>query len=258
VKLLVVVLENHSAQAVGQGMPQLAATAKRYGRATRSFALTHPSLPNYLAIAGGSTFGVRDDNLPAAHPLTGPSVFGQVLASGKPAKSYVEDMTGTCATRPSGRYAVKHNPWAYFTAERTACRRYDLPAGTPTHGALRNDISAGALPTFSLLIPDLCNDAHDCSLGTADDWLHRWLTVLLAGPDFRAGRLAVVITFDEDDRHSGNHIFTAVLHPSLHGKVVGTALDQYSLSTAVSGLAGQRGLRQAAKATNLLAAFGLA
>jgi hypothetical protein len=256
-KLLVVVLENHSAGDAVRQMPRLAAAAARYGRATRSFAMTHPSLPNYLAIAGGSTFAISDDLGPAQHILAGPSVFGQLLAAGKVAKTYAEGMTGACALRSGGRYAVKHNPWPYFATERAACRRYDLPAGTPARGALSNDISAGSLPTFALLIPDLCHDAHDCSLGTADRWLHDWLRALLAGPDFRAGRLAVVVTFDEDDSHAGNHIFTAVLHPSLHGKVVSTRLDHAALSRAVSGLADRGGLRGAAHVTNLLSAFGL-
>jgi hypothetical protein len=258
VKLLVVVLENHSAQDISQGMPQLVSAANQYGRASQSYGASHPSLPNYLTIAGGSNFGVQDDNLPAVHPLSGSSVFGQVLAAGKVAKTYAEGMPTNCAVRSSGRYAVKHNPWAYFTAEHAACRRYDVPAGTPVNGALHNDIAAGTLPTFGLLVPDLCHDAHDCSLGTADSWLQGWLRPLLAGPDFRSGRLAVVVTFDEDDHRSGNHIFTAVLHTSLHGKNVTTHLDHLALSRAASGLVGQQGLRDAAGATNLLAAFGLA
>jgi phosphatidylinositol-3-phosphatase len=110
-KLLVVVMENHSAASATDGMPTLAAAAARYGSATQSFGLTHPSLPNYLAIAGGSTFGVHDDNLPKVHPLSGSSVFGQVLAAGKVAKTYAEGMARNCQLTSGGQYAVKHNPW---------------------------------------------------------------------------------------------------------------------------------------------------
>jgi hypothetical protein len=107
--------------------------------------VTHPSLPNYLAIAGGSTFGVRDDKSPAAHPLAGQSVFGQVLAAGGTAKTYAEAMPSNCATSAEGRYAVKHNPWPYFAdaGERAACRRYDVPSGTPARGALHDDVTPG-------------------------------------------------------------------------------------------------------------------
>jgi phosphatidylinositol-3-phosphatase len=259
-KLLVVVLENHSARNAASGMPGLAAAAERYGRATHSFGLTHPSLPNYLAIAGGSTFGVRDDNAPAAHPLPGSSVFRQVLAAGKVAKTYAEGMTTNCQVSSRGRYAVKHNPWAYFRspAERHACLRNDVPAGTPTNGALHHDIAAGTLPTFGLLIPDLCNDAHDCPLSTADRWLHSWLGPLVASRDFRTGRLAIVVTFDEDHGDAKNNILTAVLHQRLHGSKVAERLDHNALSHAVSRLVGEPPLRNAAAAPDLLAAFGLA
>jgi acid phosphatase len=241
-------------------MPALAAAAARYGRATQSFGLTHPSLPNYLAIAGGSTFGVRDDGVPAAHPLPGPSVFGQVLAAGKVAKTYAEGMTDNCQVHSSGRYVVKHNPWAYFTSptERAGCLRYDVPAGTPTDGALHSDIVAGALPTFGLLIPDMCNDAHDCSLATADRWLQNWLGPILSGQDFLSGRLAVVVTFDEDDHKANNNILTAVLHRQLRGRTVTVRLDHNALSHAVSRLVDARPLRNAETAPDLLEAFGLA
>src|SRR4051812_37211498 len=113
-------------------MQRLAALAANGGGASRYYALTHPSLGNYLAIAGATTFHVRDDEGPARHPLSGPSVFGQVLSAGRVAKTYAEGMPGHGVTTSSGRYAVKHNPWAYFTdtAERAGCRRYDVPAGS--------------------------------------------------------------------------------------------------------------------------------
>jgi hypothetical protein len=261
-KLLVVIMENHSASVAAGGMPTLAAAAAQYGRATQSFGLTHPSLPNYLAIAGGSTFGVHDDQDPDAHPLSGSSVFGQVLAAGKIAKTYAEGMKTPCQLQATsgGSYAVKHNPWTYFTSpsERAGCLRDDVPSGTPVSGALHDDIAAGTLPTFGLLIPDLCNDAHDCQLSIADSWLRGWLGPLTAGQDFRSGRLAIVVTFDEDDRHAGNNILTAVLYVGLHGKTVTEHLDHLALSHSVSRLVGAPPLRDAAKSPDFLGAFGLA
>ena len=259
-KLLVVVMENHSAASATDGMPTLAAAAARYGSATQSFGLTHPSLPNYLAIAGGSTFGVQDDNLPAVHPLSGSSVFGQVLAAGKVAKTYAEGMASNCQLTSGGQYAVKHNPWPYFTspAERAGCLRYDVPAGTPASGNLHDDMAAGTLPTFGLLIPDLCNDAHDCSLSTADNWLRGWLRPLMASQDFRSGRLAIVVTFDEDHRDANNNILTAVLDQRLHGSKVTARLDHTALSRSISRLVGASPLRDAATAPDFLGAFGLA
>jgi acid phosphatase len=260
-KLIVVVLENHNSCAADRGLPHLAALAARYAKAEQYYAVAHPSLPNYLTIAGGSTFSIRDDRSPAAHPLDGQSVFGQVIAAGKVAKTYAEGMQRNCQ-QDQGKhdpYAVRHNPWTYFTApaERQACQHYDVPAGTPAVGTLHDDLAAGNLPTFSLLVPDLCNDAHDCPLGTADTWLTAWLDAITAGPDFTTGHLAVVVTFDEDDKHAHNRVLTVVLHPRLHGVVVQARLDHTALNRAASELAAATPLRDAANAPDLLAAFGL-
>lgn len=251
-KVLLVVLENHSRQAALDGMPHLRTQAERYAVATRSYAVTHPSLPNYLAIAGGSTFGVRDDRPPSRHPLAGTSVFEQVRASGRSVRTYAEGMTRSCQTSDQGRYVVKHNPWAYFVDERAACRRFDVPAGTPSGGALRDDVRAGTLPSFGLLVPDRCNDAHDCSLEAADRWLARWLEVVEAGRDFRSGRLLVIVTFDEDDHDAGNHILTVFMHPRLRSATIGARFDQYAVSGLVSRLVGAPPLRRAGSAADLL------
>ena len=80
-KVLVFMVENHSLGEMRAQMPWTAALADRYGYATSYHAMTHPSLPNYLAIAGGSTFGVTDDRDPSSHPVSGPSVFGEALAA---------------------------------------------------------------------------------------------------------------------------------------------------------------------------------
>lgn len=256
-KLLVIVEENHSLRRALSGMPYLASQASRYGLATGYRALTHPSLPNYLAIAGGSTFGVTDDAYPSAHRLIGASVFGQVLAAGGTAKTYAEAMSGNCQPVSTDSYAVKHNPWAYFIDERAACQRYDVPAGSPTAGALHSDVVHATLPTFGMLIPDVCNDAHNCSLGTADAYLRSWLPQIEAGPDFTSGRLAVVITFDEAEGGAGNHVMTVVVARQLHGVTVSVPLNHYSITAAADSLVGAAPLREAAHATNLLRAFGL-
>jgi phosphatidylinositol-3-phosphatase len=258
-KVLVVVLENHSQEEARAQMPHLAAFADRYGYADSWYAVAHPSLPNYLELAGGSTFGIGDDHGPRHHPLSGPSVFGQLISQGHTAATYAEGMTTPCEQNNDGRYAVRHNPWAYFTdpGERSACNQFDVPSGTPASGELHDAVAAGALPAYSLLVPDTCNDAHNCSLAAADGWLGDWLSVLEAGPDFTSGRLAVVVTFDEDDHHAGNHVFTAVGAAQLHGQVVSTQFTHASLAAVPSRLAGLPPLRDAQGSPDVLQAFGL-
>ena len=256
-KLLVVMIENESRIHALWGMPRLTATAKASGIATNYRAITHPSLPNYLAIAGGSTFGVTDDASPGSHSLNGPSIFGQALAKGATAKTYAESMPTKCSLVPAGRYAVKHNPWTYFSdpAERAACEKFDVPAGTTSAGALRDDVTKGTLPTVGMLIPNLCNDAHDCPLSVADGWLAKWLITLRRGPDWTSGRLAIVVTFDEDDYSEGNHVLTVVMAPGISHQTVGRHLDHYSLTRYADELIGAPLLRSAQRATSLAAAF---
>jgi phospholipase C len=258
-KIIVVVLENHSVISALTAMPFLASQAKASARASNYYAVTHPSLPNYLALAAGSTFGVTNDTSPGYHRLAGPSVFGQVIARHRTAKTYAEGMTKNCQVTNTGRYAVKHNPWAYFASagERSLCLKYDVAAGSTTSGNLHRDVAAGLLPSFSMLIPDVCHDAHDCSLATADSWLKAWLRQIEAAPDYRAGRLAVIVTFDEDDRHAANHVLTAVLHPARRGVVVTRRLTHYSLSATASRLVGAPPPHSAAGTPDFLAAFGL-
>lgn len=251
-KLLVFVVENHSLDQMRAAMPFTTALGKQFAVATSYRAVTHPSLPNYLAMTGGSTFGVTDDGPPSRHSTDQPSVFGQALALGKAARLYAEGMPGTCATDNSGRYAVKHNPWAYYLSERSACARYDVPAG-----ALGKDGAAGDLPNAGMVVPDLCNDAHDCDLSVADEWLRTEIEAVMSGPDWRAGHLALVVTADEDDRSQDNLVLTAVAHPSLRAAVVTTPLTHYSLARLYSEVLGAQPLGEAAAAPSMAAAFGL-
>jgi len=251
-KVLAFVVENHSLRQMRQGMPWLNNLAKKYGYATRYHAIRHPSLPNYLAIAGGKTFGVTDDLDPSDHPISSASVFGRAIRSGGTATTYAEGMASRCQLTSSGRYAVRHNPWAYFTRERKLCRHHDVQLSQ-----LQADVDAGTLPNVGMVVPDLCNDAHDCGLSTADRWLRRKVGMVLGGPDFASGGLAVVVTADEDDRQSGNRVLTVVAHPSLDHRVVRKGLTHYSLSRAYAEAGGFKPLGKAAGARSLLTAFGL-
>lgn len=254
-KVLAFVEENHSLAQMQTGMPYTYGLAKQYGYASSYAATTHPSLPNYLAIAGGDTFGVTDDNAPSSHPINAQTVFGQAIAKGKTAKSYMDGMPSGCSLSSGGtKYAVKHNPWAYFTpsAERSGCNSYDVP-----ETRLQSDITAGTLPNVGLVSPNLCNDAHDCSLSTADSWFKSRMQAIMAGPDWKSGHLAVVLTADEDDRNSGNKVLTVVAHPSQQANVVSTPLTHYSLTRLFEDVVGASHLRNAATAPNMATAFGL-
>lgn len=256
-KILVIMEENHStAEVFPTGMPYLWHLARRYGYASDYSAVTHPSLPNYLAIFSGSAFNDPPDCSPApgcSYPR--PSVFGQALALGKTARAYQESMPAPCDHSDSGDYAVRHNPWAYVPAEAAACRAGDVPSGAPSGGALASDVRAGTMPDVGLLTPNLIHDAHDGTLGQADAWLRRWIPVLMSGPDWQHHRLAVVVVFDEGE--TSNQVPFVLIAPGLSGAVIHQRLDHYALTRLIDGVISAPPLRRAAGAPDLAQQLGL-
>ena len=172
--------------------------------------------------------------------------------AGHTARVYADAMPSPCLLTSADQYAVRHNPWTYFVDERSQCGTFDLPL---THFA--DDVRAGRLPDAGMVVPDICHDAHNCSLAIADSWLRQEAGLAMSGPDFRAGRLAIVVTADEDDRSQDNTVLTVMDHPSLHHVVVGSPLTQLSLSRLYTEVLGTPPLRDAATAPSMATAFRL-
>jgi phospholipase C len=203
--------------------------AAKCGLATNYFAITHPSLPNYLAATSGSDWGIADDNPPAAHALAHPSIFSQVAAAGMTWRSYDESMPARCALSSSGQYAVKHNPAAYYTGIRRACTRWDVPL---------SDLRLDSLPSFAFVTPNVCDDMHDCSVSTGDVWLKRWVTRIVAGSAYSSGTTALFVTFDEGSG-SSNRVATVVVSPTTPpGTRARAWFDHYSLLKTTEQLLG--------------------
>jgi acid phosphatase len=257
-KILVIMEENHSVQqAFPSGMPYLWSLAQQHAYATDWSDVAHPSLPNYLAIFAGSAFNEPNDCPPApgcSYP--GPSVFGQALARGETAKAYEESMPQPCDGGFAGDYDVNHNPWAYFPSESASCRANDVPAGTPGNGALAGDVRAGALPDVGLITPNLMHDGHDGTLAQADAWLRDWIPVLMSGPDWRSGRLAIVVVFDEGE--TTEQVPFVLMAPGLSGVKITASANQYALTRLIDDVIGAPPLREAGSATSLAPLLGAA
>jgi hypothetical protein len=247
-------MENKSSDAV-IGSPQAPfenRLARECGLAADYHGIAHPSLPNYLAATGGSTFGVTDDAPASDHPVPGESLFGQVDGAGQTWRAYEESMPSPCRLTPVGRYAVRHNPAAYFTELRSACRVDDVG-----FDAAGRDIASGSLPSFAFVTPDVCSDTHDCPVSTGDAWLQVFLTRLLDGANYRAGDTVLILTWDEAEG-GGTTVPTIVVAPSVRpGTVVNRNLDHYSLLRTTEDLLGLAPLRNAASASSMAPAFGL-
>jgi hypothetical protein len=243
-----VVMENHSyGQIVGNSQaPYENQLASQCGLATNYHAISHPSLPNYIALTSGSDQGITDDNDPSSHPLDVPSIFSQLSSSGS--RSLEESMPSNCAQSSSGEYAVKHNPEAYYTNLGTDCGNYDVPLGSTP------DLSA----KFTFVTPNLIDDMHDGTISQGDAWLQSFMSQVFQTPEWQAGNTAVFVTFDEDDGTSGNHVYTAVVAPSVKpGTQDATAFSHYSLLRTTEDLLGLPAIGNAATATGMEQAFNL-
>lgn len=257
-KVLQILEENHGTSAALKGMPYFASLAKTYGYASNYSALTHPSLPNYLALTGGSTFGVTKDVDPSSTNITSQSLFGEVFAAGKIAKSYHESMPQNCdGNDTETAYSVHHNPWTYFSSEQLQCTLFDVPLGDQTTGQLALDVKLG-LPDYSLVVPDNDNDAHDGTLAGADGWLKSWLPIIMSGSDYQNGNLAIVITFDESEKTSkSNLVPTVVISPTTSHITSSKAFNHYSLLRTTEDILGVPLLGKSAKATSMVGTFHL-
>jgi len=248
-------MENHAYGSVigSSTAPFENSLAKQCGSATNNNGVSHPSLPNYLAATGGSTFGVTNDADPSAHKIGADSIFGQIAQAGLTWRSYNESMPSNCDTTSSGSYAVKHNPATYYIAIRAACGTNDVAL----EGHLDRDVAAGSLPSFAFVTPNLCNDTHDCPVRVGDAWLATWIPKLLAGPNYSSGNTLIVVTWDEGEGGS-NRIPTIVVGPSVPvGTVAAQRFDHYALLRTTEDLFGLAHLQAAASAPSMASAFGL-
>ena len=232
-------MENRDyAAVVGAGdAPYENALAAKCGLLTNYHSISKPSLPNYIAATSGSTQGIGDNDPPSAHPLAATNLFSQVKSAGRQWRSYQESAPGNCSSATTSLYAVKHDPAPYYTNLAADCGNWDVPMGTTSGGTFLNDLNAGALPAFTSITPNLCNDTHDCSVATGDQWLASWVPKILDGPNYRAGNTVLFLMWDEgtaDDR-----IPAIVVSPFTRvGLTAGTRFDHYSLLRTTEQLLG--------------------
>jgi uncharacterized protein YjdB len=193
-------------------MPYLTGLAAQYGLATQYYANTHPSIGNYFELATGQIL-TNDDGSSTIENV--PNIVRSLLAAGKTWKSYAESIPNACYLGgDTGNYARKHNVFALLSdvandPNGQACNIVPFTQ-------FATDLANGTLPTFSNIVPDLCNDAHDCSLGTADSWLQTNIAPLIASPVFQQDGLLIIV-FDEsggDNTLGGGRIYWTAISPS--------------------------------------------
>src|SRR6266480_1844216 len=191
--VILIVFENHEADDVlgNSDAPTFNRLATRYATIGNYTAVAHPSLPNYLALVSGSTHGITTD---CTTCIVSARNLGDTLERAHLSwKTYAEGLPRPGFTGGSaGLYAKKHVPFLYFRdiVSKSARLRRVVPLRQ-----FARDLAASALPSFSLIVPNLCHDMHDCSVEAGDTWLGGFLSPLLRSR--KLSHSAVFVVTDE-------------------------------------------------------------
>lgn len=252
--MFLVVLENRELDEVigNPEAPYLNHLAQGGALATNYFGVTHPSLPNYLALLGGDTFGIAGNCTDCS--ARGPSLATQFSRAGIAWRAYMGGLPHPCFTGAAyGGYAKRHDPFVYFpsiTAVPSRCKEVVPEA------RLVADLRRRQLPEFGWFTPDLCDDAHDCSLASADESL-RTLVPRISRQLGPYGLL--IVTFDEGTSDAGccgapggGRVATILVGPQVPaGTTIAAPANHYSLLASLEGRFGLPKLRRARDAPEL-------
>ena len=199
--IVLVIFENRGyGEVIGNSSaPYFNQLAARGANFTDFVAITHPSQPNYLALFSGSTQGTTNDSCP--HTFTTPNLAQGLIAAGKTFTGYVDALPAAgAAVCTSGNYARKHVPWVNFSNVPTSATRSFT--GFPQTASA----SFSALPDVSFVVPDLCNDMHNCSVAAGDTWLSAHMSAYATWA--KANDSLLIVTFDENNGVAGNIVPT--------------------------------------------------
>src|SRR5882762_4470677 len=198
-------MENHGySQVVGSpSAPYFNSLIPTGGLGASYFGVTHPSLPNYLALAGASTFGITSDCTTCW--IDAPNIADKIEGVSKTWKAYMESMPSACFVGDSGLYVQKHNPFIYFNNIRTnstRCAQHIVP-----YSQMSTDLRAATTtPNYAFITPNMCNDTHDCAVSSGDNWLKAQVPVILGSPAFKTQHSLLAIVWDEDDFSGSNQV----------------------------------------------------
>ncbi len=257
--IYVLILENKDyTSVVGGGEdPYINSLIAQYGLATGYQAITHPSEPNYLALFSGSTQGVTDDGV---HNVSAANLADQLESHGKSWMVFAQNVPSGCFKGDTasggvdgpGTYARKHNPAISFT---------DI-SGDPARCARITDFSHfdPTAADFELIIPNTCNDGHDCSLHSADVFLRSFVPRITGAATF--ANSALFIVWDESvsegsDGAGGGRVPLIVVSPQVPtGYQTAAAYTHYSLLRSIEDAWGLGCLKESCSAKNLAEFFG--
>jgi phospholipase C len=200
-----IVMENHSRGEIlgNPKAPYINQLAKQNAIAEGYHdSFVHPSEPNYFWMVAGQNFGILDDGDPGSHHLGATShIVDQLELAGLSWKSYQESMGEPCGLTSHGRYAAKHNPFAYFNDINGWDGKAYHPelrcnAHVVDYAQLDVDIANHTIPRYAFITPNLDSDMHDASISHGDTWLANEIPKLLATDAYQNGGV-IFLMWDE-------------------------------------------------------------
>ncbi|MEV0268216.1 alkaline phosphatase family protein [Hamadaea sp. NPDC050747] len=237
--VVLVMFENKKYSSINgsSSAPYFNSLAGQGAKFTKSFAITHPSQPNYIALFSGSAQGVTDDSCPRS--FTGKENLGhQLIAAGFTFTGYSEAMPSDGYTGcSSGTYRRKHNSWVDFD---------NVPAASNLRYS-RFPTDFTTLPTVAFVTPDMCNDMHDCSISTGDTWLKAKLDAYAQWA--KTHNSLLIVTFDEDSNTSVNQIFTVFVGQHVKIGNYSETINHYAVLRTIEDAYGLAPINNAASAT---------
>jgi len=216
---VVIVLGENTAYATSynsKNMPYLTSLANTWGLGTNYYSDTHPSIGNYLNLATGHIITDDDSQTPKTLPVSDNNIALEAQNAGKTWKDYVENLPAAkgCGGLKSGTYYVRHDPLEYMTTINTETKNFVC------FSQFAKDLSSHNLPNLSWLVPNGCDDAHDCSVTIFDNWLSKEITPLLASSYFQAGGDGLlIVVFDENNSTGSPNCETTTDGQGCGGKV---------------------------------------
>ena len=234
--VFLIIMENKTFDEALQGT-YTASLASKFALATNYHAITHPSLPNYLALTSGSTWGIKSDSYQALP--SGEDLGNELTSASIPWRAYMESMTNGCLDS-SKPYKLGHNPFAFYGGQ--------CPSNVVPLSQLDADLSGGNIPAFVWITPDMCHDEHNCGVSAGDQWLGEIVPKIMDSAAWKDDGV-LFITWDEDDKASGsNRVPLIMVAPNLKERQTDVYYDHYSLLATIEDRLGVRRLGEAVKA----------
>ncbi len=247
--VVVVMEENHSySDIIGDttAAPYMNSLATGGALLTSSYAVSHPSEPNYLALFGGSTFGLSSDKCPVSEG-TKANLGSELLGAGFTFKGYSEGLPKTGSTVcTSGEYARKHSPWVNYSNVPTSD---SLP-----FTSFPSSTNYASLPTVSFVIPNLRDDMHDGTIAQADTWLKSKLSAYATWA--KSNNSLLIVTWDEDDYTENNQIPTIFYGADVTTGKYDETVNHYNLLATLEQMYGLAKVGSSSSATAITDIFG--